>query len=232
MHAGKGIRLLSMDWMNARFWESLSYVPRAHTADKIGLSWAGVLLHDVIKPMGEEITTVVMAHSFGARAMSMAICIGPAIRRDLSTEALDDGQVVDYFIGLEAAFSLLRFSDTVYPLYEDIYYPNGCDRAGKVILTVSEFDTATPSAAWSDHAGNYGYYHSYCEKEHAFEVACVWVNSAGIVEQEFDRSSHMLYVDASEIMRFDVPGTSGGAHSDIFRIPTGRLMWSFISGDQ
>jgi len=216
------------DWFRP-IWDSLNYLPKAHAADKIGLSWAGALLHEVIKPLGGKITTVVIGHSFGARAMSMAICIGPAIRRNQRTEPLSNGQVVDYFIGLEGAFSLLRFSDTVYPFYEDIYYSNGCRRAGKVILTVSKYDTATPNAFWADHAGNFGFYHSFCESEHPFGLACVGVNSAGMVEAPFDHNTQMVYINTSEIMRFDVPGTSGGAHSDIFRPPTGRLIWNFIS---
>jgi hypothetical protein len=213
-------------------WESLSYVPKANNADKLGLSWAGALIHEVVKPLSKRITTVVMAHSFGARAMSMAICIGPAIRRDRRTDSLADGMVVDYFLGLEAAFSLNRFRDTVYPLYEDIYYSNACERANKIILTASEHDTATPSAVWADHVGNYGYYHSFCEAEKPFDVACVRVNSAGIVEEPYDHGTHMIYVDTSEVMQFDVPGTSGGGHSDIFRPPTGRLIWNFISEKQ
>ena len=218
----------SSDWFSP-IWDSLNYLPKAHTADKIGLSWAGALLYDVVKPLKERITTVVIAHSFGARAMSMAICIGPAIRRNQHADPLGNGQVVDYFIALEAAFSLLRFSDTVYPFYEDIYYANGCDRAGKVILTVSQYDSATPNAFWADHAGNFDFYDGFCESEHPYGVACVSANSAGVMKAPFDHNVQMVYVDTSEIMRFDVPGTSGGAHSDIFRLPTGRLMWSFIS---
>jgi hypothetical protein len=42
----------------------------------------------------------------------------------------------------------------------------------------------------------------------------------------------VLYLDATKLIRYRAPGTNGGAHSDIFRLPTGRLIWSLISQDQ
>ena len=42
----------------------------------------------------------------------------------------------------------------------------------------------------------------------------------------------VLYLDATDLIRYRAPGTNGGAHSDIFRLPTGRLIWNLISKDR
>lgn len=210
-------------------WDTLSYVPKSYDADKLGLTWVGVLIQDVIGPLSKSITTVAISHSFGARALSMATCIGPAIRREGAIHPLNNDRVIDYFIGLEAAFSLERFNDDVYPIYEDIYYPDACSRAGKMILTVSKHDAASPNAFWADHAGNYSFYRSFCESEKEFEVTCVQSDSRGRIGETHARSGRLIYIDTSDIMRFDVPGTNWAGHSDIFRPPTGRLIWRLIA---
>jgi hypothetical protein len=39
----------------------------------------------------------------------------------------------------------------------------------------------------------------------------------------------LLYLDASGLIRFRAPRTDGGAHSDIFRPATGRLIWNLMA---
>jgi hypothetical protein len=55
------------------------------------------------------------------------------------------------------------------------------------------------------------------------------VNERGDILGPYDLSKRLLYLDASELIRYRAPGTDGGAHSDIFRQTTGRLIWNLIA---
>lgn len=210
--------------------EGLSYPSMADLADKLGLTWVGVLTEEVVLPLAERLSINFVTHSFGARAASMAICVGPAIRRDASVPRSRVNGSVDRLIAFEAAFSLQRFKDE--PLvfwYEDINFPRSCGRAKSVVLTATAHDTATKWIVWADLAGNYRHFKSFCRSNSGTLVSCASVDETGVIEKEHDANMKVLYLDASKLIRFRAPGTDGGAHSDIFRPPAGRLIWDLIS---
>lgn len=212
--------------------EGLAYGNMADLADTLGLSWVGVLAEELVLPLSTRMPAVFITHSFGTRAATTAVCIGPAIRRD-GREAREPAQgAVDRIIGFQPAFSLQRLKkEQLIFFYEDVRFPNNCDRARSIVLTTSRHDTATRAIVWADLAGNYRYFRSFCRKNSGTLVSCTSVDENGDIEGEFDRSMKVLYLDATELIRYRAPGTDGGAHSDIFRLPTGRLIWRLISED-
>jgi hypothetical protein len=210
--------------------EAFAYGNIAELADTVGLTWLGVLTDEIVMPLSGKLPTIFITHSFGTRAASTAVCIGPAIRRDAAVAQTSAKGAVDRLIGFEAAFSLQRFKkERVIFFYEDVYFPNDCGRAKSIVLTTTKYDLATKSILWADLAGNYRYFKSFCRANSGTLVSCTSVDEAGVIESDYDPSMKVLYLDATKLIRFRAPGTDGGAHSDIFRPPTGRLLWDLIS---
>ena len=209
--------------------EAVSYGKIANLADILGLTWLGVLTDEIVLPLGDKVDTVFITHSFGSRAVSTAICIGPAIRRSAAVASERPPGTVGHLIGFEAAFSLQRFKKKrPFPIYEDIFFPAECARAKSIVLTASAHDEATRTILWADLAGNYRYFQSFC-RSNASLASCVTVDERGDFEHEYDLRKRLLYLDASKLIRFKAPGTDGGGHSDIFRPPVAHLIWNIIS---
>lgn len=210
--------------------EILSYNEIAFLADTLGLTWLGVVAEEVMMPLSGTLPTVYISHSFGTRAAMTGVCVGPAIRRSTAGNRPGGTGAVGRVIGLEGAFSLERFhEEPPNIIYEDIYYPNHCERARSIVLTASANDRATPAVVWADFAGNHAYLEPFCSKHSDSFVSCASVDDVGNIQGEYDPTRKVLYLDATSLIRYGVPGTDGGAHSDIFRPPMGRLLWQLIA---
>lgn len=210
--------------------ESLAYGNIAELADRIGLTWVGVLTERVVLPLTDKLPATFITHSFGARAASTAICVGPAIRRQDEGARPPVEGAVDRLIGLGAAFSLQRFKpDPLIFFYEDVYFVDDCPRAKSIVLTASQHDSAARAILWADLAANRRYYDSFCRSNSSALVTCASVDETGAIVGEVDPSMKVLYLDATPLIRYRAPGTDGGAHSDIFRPPMGRLLWSLMA---
>lgn len=208
--------------------EFAAYGNIADLADTLGLTWVGVLNDEVVLPLAGQLHTTYITHSFGARASTTAICIGPAIRRDHAPRARPSG-AIDRLVGFQAAFSLQRFLEKrVVFFYEDVYFPNDCDRAQSIVLTATVHDSASKTIVWADLAGNYTYFRRFCRRQTGRLVSCSAVDANGAIDGPYDPRMKVLYLDATRLLRFRAPGTDGGAHSDIFRPPVGRLLWSLL----
>ncbi len=220
-------------YANRRFdplWEALAYPPIADRADAIGLSWLGVLLNDIVLPLGDRIEVTVIAHSFGARAATMALCVGPLLRRGREDEAPgSDRRQVENFIGLAAAFSLERFRRNRNIFYEDIYYRDFCPRIRRFVFTASTNDHAFLPVFWSESVGDHEFMLEFCAAEQPVSLSCTRAGANGEIEA-FDAAAKVSYIDTSALMKYTMPGTEGGGHSDIYRRETGRLLWSLIGG--
>jgi hypothetical protein len=210
--------------------EAVSYPETAELADTIGLTWLGVITDEIVLPLSFKLPTSFLTHSFGARAALTAVCIGPLIHPDPTKPRARPSGAIDRFFGFEAALSLKRFTAGRLTLvYEHVKFPNHCDHAKSIVLTTSRYDSATRKIVWADFAGNYRYYRSFCRSQSGKLASCASVDASGVIEGQYDEAMKILYLDASELIRFTAPGTEGGAHSDIFRLPTGRLIWSLIA---
>lgn len=210
--------------------EAFAYANIAELADTLGLTWVGVLADEIALPMSASLPTVFITHSFGTRAATTALCIGPAIRRDAGSSRARPPGAIDRLLGFQAAFSLQRFLEKrLFFFYEDVYFPNDCDRVKSIVLTTSRHDKATRAILWADLAGNYRYFRSFCRSYSGKLVSCASVDATGAIEGTYDESMKVLYLDATELIRFEAPGTDGGSHSDIFRPPVGRFIWNLIA---
>lgn len=198
-----------------------SYPNKAADADEVGLSWLGVLLHQTISGLDVP-KTIVVGHSFGARATSMATCVGPAITRD---GTMIPRNKVDLLISLQGAYSMARF----YP-DRGIETPQYqyCQQAGKVLLTASIRDAAMDTGLWAPFVGNETTYKKYCEGESEDNFSCHEVGKDGVYDFG-DIKEHFVYVNSDELIRFNAYKSGGGAHSDIYRIQMGKFLWSAIA---
>jgi len=213
-------------------WEVLAYPPIADRADTLGLTWVGVLLSQVVKPLSERISVSVIAHSFGARSASMGLCVGPVIQheRDQSIKPNNHWEV-DNFIGLAPAFSMKRFVNEDYLFYENVYYRDYCPMINRFVFTASDHDGAFSALFWTDAVGDTKIMKSYCNQEHEVTVSCTTAESDGSID-DFTRSANITYIDTSNLMKYSMPGTHGGGHSDIYRPEIGKLLWSVINDTQ
>lgn len=208
--------------------EFVAYGNIADLADTLGLTWIGVLTDEVLLPLSSRVPITWVTHSFGARAATTATCIGPAIRQRDGPYTRPEG-TVERVIGFQAAFSLKRFDPERRYLYEDVHFPDDCDRVRSIVLTTSRHDQASEAILWADFAGNHRYYRSFCRRHPATQVSCATVDDKGTIEGSHDPTARLLYLDGTRLIRFRAPGTDGGAHSDIFRPPAGRLIWSLMA---
>ncbi len=208
--------------------EFVAYGNIADLADTLGLTWIGVLTDEVLLPLSARVPITWITHSFGARAATTAACIGPAIRQRPGPTTRPEG-AIERVIGFQAAFSLKRFDPERRYLYEDVHFPDDCDRVRSIVLTTSRHDQASEAIVWADFAGNHRYYRSFCRRHTAAQVSCAAVDDKGTIEGSHDPAARLLYLDGTRLIRFRAPGTDGGAHSDIFRPPAGRLIWSLMA---
>ena len=60
---------------------------------------------------------------------------------------------------------------------------------------------------------------------------CAIARRNGEVEGRQSATSHIYYLDASELISENAYGTGGGTHSDIYRFEHGRLVYAAVMGD-
>lgn len=212
-------------------WEVLSYHPVADRADILGLTWLGVLLNDVVLPLSDRIEVSVIAHSFGARASSMGLCVGPAILPDNGVSIRKNRRgKIENFIGLAPAFSQSRFINEDYRFYENVYYKDYCPMINRFVFTASKSDEAFSPVFWSDAVGSHKYMKRYCASKQPVDVSCITVDRLGDIP-DYRPEAKLTYIDTSILMKYTMPGTQGGGHSDVYRPEIGRLIWTILDED-
>lgn len=199
-----------------------SYPVKSTDGDEVGFSWLGALLHKTLRELDPKKPIVVVGHSFGARATSMATCVGPGIS--------PDGQLlprnkIDLLINLQGAYSINRF-------FEDrgaeMLYSGDCANAGKVALTASVHDKAVNIGVWAPFAGRKDTFEKFCKDKPRKNFTCIEVDPDGNLPLKANDPNPVLYINADQLIRYNAYKTGGGAHSDIYRRKTGTLMWNLI----
>ncbi|MBO6825172.1 MAG: hypothetical protein JJ879_03155 [Sneathiella sp.] len=244
-------------WRNLKFVPDLiahpiSYRNKANDADEVGMSWLGVLLHDVLvgvrnqvdREQGRYIPIIAVGHSFGARAVTRGVFTGPAIAPNPETAPIDNyNRVADLVIGLQGAFSKNRFHPKGGKGEEDQPYDHFRDQAGQTLLTASRHDSVIGLSFWSETAGNDDSWNDECKAGAVSDNPLF--NCQNVAEKsEFlttlrnlprkacigndPTSCRIQYVRMDPIVRFNAAETGGGAHSDIYRAPIGQLTWEMI----
>lgn len=231
-----------------------SLVYKANDADELGGGWLGALMQYGVLPVtGGNKTTkvplVVIGHSFGARATSYAVCRPTFFRKPDSEESAPDDAKVNWLIGLGGAYSLNRFSENGAGIL-DVMYPDKCPRADRLIFTTSKNDEAANAGSVLDHAhfaGSLKTYNQICaaQKEGvplgtinvAFRTYKVFGQS-GVIEDDpvcannNEIPERFYYIDASDVLKYKAFSTGGGAHSDIYRNDTAKVIWKVIQYSQ
>ena len=211
-----------------------SYPNKANDADEIGASWLGLLI-ERISEVTPGIPKVAIGHSFGARAASMAVCMGSQFNMAVAPQTQQVASAVsvtpiDLFIALQPAVSINRFLKG--GGWDEIEYPESCSRAKRIVVTASSSDDAVKSAFWADMAGAEKTWRDVCEnKRSKFKEspACLTAEASGKTNVEsVSVPEHFVYVDASPLVFFEHPNTGGGAHSDIYRPETGAFAWQWF----
>jgi len=234
----------------------LSYFNKAQDADEIGVSWLNLLLNQILPTAASDgkIPVVVIGHSFGARAVTRAVFSSPALERS-DPKVPKSG--VDLVVGLEGAFSINRFMTEggneghPYRAWKDKLADV------QVALTASKFDDATSRPFWYHPAGSYDAFRETCglesgttlaagfecriaregemsgQPKRAFEL-CNSAEEDCVAARQADKKfawpeSKLLYIDTSQgITQYNSLGSGNNAHSDIYRISAGRLLWMLI----
>jgi len=225
-----------------------SYGNKANDADEIGLTWLNKLINETLKQStnnGQKLPVVVVGHSFGARAVTRALFSSPALEKGKQMVS----SPVRLAVALQGAMSINRFSpansDEGAP-YRD--YPEL--KNTHIVLTASRYDKATGPVFWYEPAGAINSYKKACEDTSYKGIFHCMVASDNSEKQggkfslcnqgddthncanPLDPSlpvTKVEYIDTSKgITQFNSPGTNGVAHSDIYRLPMGRLLWRLI----
>ncbi|MEO4016742.1 alpha/beta hydrolase [Pseudomonas rossensis] len=233
-------------WSNS-FTNFFSYGNKANDADEIGLSWLNMLLNETVPnaldASKSKAKVVAIGHSFGARAMTRALFSSPAL---VPQQSLPKSRV-DLAVGLQGAVSINRFM--VGKGIEGAPYRDFAQlKNTHIALTASQYDGAAGGPVfWYDPSGSIKSWHLACETPDAAmsaTFACLKATDTSASpkghfslcmtgDSRCSASSliqgKVSYIDASEgISQFNSPGSGGGAHSDIYRLPMGRLLWRLV----
>ncbi len=215
------------DWLGPLY-KAFSFPVKAYDADELGLMWLGVLIHDTLPRAMDEsrpLPLVVIGHSFGARASSVAACAGPVIYRK---EPIQTRKIASPFIliNLQGAFFIKRLLGQEHD--RGLFFHDMCSSVSRVFLTSSRFDLAMDAMLLGPYAGNNKSYDEFCSGENPPELTCLHADKTGAVIEE-GPLKHIVYINADKVIYQNAYLSGGGAHSDIYRREHGVLIWDMIS---
>ncbi|WP_157768775.1 hypothetical protein [Paracidovorax avenae] len=230
----------SSDWIDPAV-KILSFPTKAGDADEVGMSWLGVLLHDTLPTVREKLhenlpdmppkPVVVLGHSFGAKASSVAVCAGPAVVRPKEASVAPLAEI-DVLVNLQPAYLSERIFGRTSVL-QNVVYPKGCPQAKRFVITASAGDTAVPLPFWGTYLGEEKSHRKFCGPYHQGPrlAHCAVARASGHIEAKQPGTSNIYYIDASELISESAYGTGGGSHSDIYRLEHGRLINAAVMGE-
>lgn len=200
---------------------------KAKDADDVGMIWGNILINRVLADLKAKygIPIIVVGHSFGARASSRAVFSAPL----LTPDALPHKNV-DLLVGLQGAYSFQRYIKGAG--VEGSPYRDYSTMVGKAVLTSSRHDEAVKKAGHGDFfVGSSVSYEKTKNPEYSSYFEHIQTDAQGLTSIPSCNPSKIAYVDASSIINKVQPGTSpaNGAHSFIYGIEVGRLVYEFIS---
>lgn len=208
-----------------------SYDNKAGDADEIGASWANLVVNWILPSVmgvdGRRLKIVCVGHSFGARIMSRA-----AFSAGFVAGSSDDVKV-DALVLLQAAFSANRFLKARTQGKEGAPYAGYATEVGRIVATWSEHDTANPIANSVSGAnligGRPGYERASDPDYRAhFDFRSMCSDGSIVGDDSWRQSSKVIMIDASKVIKSDVWGSGGNAHSDIYTEEVGRFLWDAI----
>lgn len=204
---------------------------KAKDADEVGAVWINTLLHREIKPLKQRhgFKVVVVGHSFGARATSRATFSWPLVSQEMGVPP-----VVDLLVSLQGAYSYQRFAAVAADSKdvdgsEQAPYRDFTTAAGTVAITASTHDTAVTSAGHAPYfVGSIDAFDRSKTGPQASRFTHVRARADGRIEGLACGPQKVLYIDASDLIKDNKPGTGGGAHSGVFTSEIGRMTFALI----
>jgi len=209
---------------------------KRNDADEIGITVANHILQDMVGEIKKDVPDlkiVLVGHSLGARLVTRAAASGFLLKKDPA--------VIDLVIGLEGAFSINQFLDTSYrkflwgfdELVKHSFYTSSANDSATATpsrLTKKYFVGAHESI---DGARNGRIVDreeirngTWLDPLKTFAIISLDRTGRAIGGIPADRKK--VLVDATKIVDENIPGTGGGAHSDIYSIEMGRFIWETI----
>lgn len=205
----------------------LSQPNKSNDADEVGLVTANILINETIKPVihGNNISLVMIGHSFGTRIVNHAAISWPLI------PASPHNQPVDTVIGLQGAFSYRRYFQADKDGKEGTPYSDFRSGANLVVMTNSQYDEAVKSAGlWTTYIGDSAVRDlNDTRSRSVFRHEALLSNSELIIPKLEKPSNKVILVNADSMIRRQKEGTGGGAHSDVFNQDVGKFIWRLIS---
>jgi hypothetical protein len=216
----------------------VSLTNKANDADEIGFVWANALINRHLSDLRARASAktwpafkiVAIGHSLGARLMTRAAFSGAALNPPVD---LPDG--LDLVIGLQGAFSMNRFLPERKEGREGAPYANYKNLRGRVALTWSKHDKATPIGnliSGANYAGAEEGYERASDPRYKKHFAFYTASEEGELTPEEDAASQekrVIYINANSLIKYEVLGTGGKAHSDIYNAYMGRMLGTLIS---
>jgi hypothetical protein len=211
---------------------------KANDADEIGFVWANALINrhlSILRARASEKTwsafkIVAIGHSLGARLMTRAAFSGAALNPPVE---LQDG--LDLVVGMQGAFSMNRFLAEREKGREGAPYADYKNLRGRVALTWSEHDKATPIAnmiTGGNYAGAKKGYERASDPRYKHHFSFYTSSEKGELTPEGDVASQgkqVIYINANSLIKYEVLGAGGKAHSDIYNAYMGRMLGTLIS---
>ena len=157
--------------------------------------------------------------------MTRAAFSGQALNPPKSTSA-----GVNLVIGLQGAFSINRFLAERRTGREGAPYASHRKIKSRIALTWSKWDSATPLAdliTLANYAGAKAGYKRASDKRYSNHFSFYHSNNRGeLTADSGDNADNktVMMINASDLIKYNVLGTGGGAHSDIYNIYLGRLL--------
>ena len=230
---------IAMTWPSEWNVPGVSLGNKAHDADEIGFVWANALINRHLSGLrGRASDTtwpafkvVAIGHSLGARLLTRAAFSGAVLASPVPL-----GEGADLVVGLQGAFSMNRFLAERESGREGAPYARYKELRGHVALTWSAHDAATPLAnlvSGANYAGAEAGHERAYDPRYRQHFAFYQADRTGGLTPATDRCEgpkRVIYIDASELIRYEVLGTGGEAHSDIYNAYMGKLLATLIAG--
>ncbi|QJB56501.1 alpha/beta fold hydrolase [Pseudodesulfovibrio sp. zrk46] len=217
------------------------YPTMVDDADELGASIANLIVQDVIgsikkeqQAMGKDpISIVLVGHSLGALLVTRAADSGYLVT--------DNPAKIDLVVGLEGAFSAKRFlnKNQAWHLW---FFPEIVEHS---YYTSSQYDWATDGPSKFFNKYYIGAYRTFAAVESGTMKEDLSLPKKGWIlpKDKFNTTTlekngipitglpvcnKVTLVDASKITFRNVPGTGGGAHSDIYSPEMGAFIWEAV----
>lgn len=203
---------------------SLDVITKGNDADEIGLTWANRLVQDVVVPEAGEakLPVTLVGHSYGTRILGSALYV-----RDIIDRPVPSNWPPIAFVALQPAFPVNRYGTDPGAGKEPWFA--GVDPRALVVLTSSKYDTATSLLPFGRYVGGGGAPARVRKNVRgnldAFAGEVLVARSCGVLPDpsKLVRSRPHL-IDANGFISCRMPGTGGGAHSDVYDAAAGRLI--------